>query len=351
MIVVVADDLSGAAELAGAARRHGLSAEVQTTFFPGTNADVVCVDTDSRLLPPAEAARQVAAVTRHIIAASPAWLFKKCDSVLRGPVLAEARAVAHVAGKPHILLVPANPTRGRTINSGIYRIAGQPLNETHFATDPTHPRLTANVTALLDGDLAQVTAPDIATIDDVRLQAEAVDDRTLPVGAADFFTALLAIRTPKGPVPEPGPSPCGKTLLVCGSEAAWSQRSRAASARGVPTFSLPHDLSACSRALRASDSILVGIGDGPAVHGVPANELVQQLAQSVTTILRQTPVERLLLEGGATSAAVLTALGWTRLQVEQVADPGVGALRPVVAQAPLVVIKPGSYPWPAAFWP
>ena len=63
MIVVIADDLSGAAELAGAALRHGLSAEVQTVFFPDTNADVVCVDTDSRLLPPAEAARKVAAIT------------------------------------------------------------------------------------------------------------------------------------------------------------------------------------------------------------------------------------------------------------------------------------------------
>jgi uncharacterized protein YgbK (DUF1537 family) len=40
MIVVLADDFSGAAEIAGIAHRHGLSAEVQTDFTPG---DVDCV--------------------------------------------------------------------------------------------------------------------------------------------------------------------------------------------------------------------------------------------------------------------------------------------------------------------
>ena len=102
MIVVIADDLSGAAELAGAALRHGLSAEVQTAFFSGTDADVVCVDTDSRLLPPAEAALKVAAVARDIDTTRPAWIFTKCDSVLRGPVLAEAHAVAEAIGRQRI---------------------------------------------------------------------------------------------------------------------------------------------------------------------------------------------------------------------------------------------------------
>ena len=41
MIVVIADDLSGATELAAVAHAHGLSAEVQTQFDPATNARVV----------------------------------------------------------------------------------------------------------------------------------------------------------------------------------------------------------------------------------------------------------------------------------------------------------------------
>ncbi len=351
MIVVIADDLSGAAELAGAARRQGLSAEVQTEFSPATDAEVVCVDTDSRLLSPAEAASRVAAVARRVVAAQPAWLFKKCDSVLRGPVLAEAHAVREAAGKQRILLVPANPSRQRTISSGIYRIAGQPLNETLFAADPTHPRRTADINVLLDGDFAGVAVPDVTTDNDVRSQAERLDEQTLPVGAVDFFSALLALRVPRRSIPESKQAVSGKTLLVCGSEASWPQRSSQAQARGIPTFALPYDIPAAAHALGANQAVLVGIGDATRAPHVSSAELARQLAQTVAAILGQTSVETLLLEGGATSAAVIAALGWTRLRVEQAADPGVGVLRPIAEQAPLVVIKPGSYSWPAAFWP
>ena len=50
MILVVADDLSGAAELAGIAFAHGLTAEVQTELQPRTDAQVICLDTDTRRL-------------------------------------------------------------------------------------------------------------------------------------------------------------------------------------------------------------------------------------------------------------------------------------------------------------
>lgn len=351
MIVVIADDLSGAAELAGAALRHGLSVEVQTEFFSGTDTDMVCVDTDSRLLPSADAARKVATVTREIVAAHPAWIFKKCDSVLRGPVLAEARAAAEAAGRQRILLVPANPSRGRTISGGIYRISGQPLNETPFAADPTHPRVTADVRTLLEGDLTQVTVPDILSARDVQRHAELVDASTLPVGGVDFFEALLRARMLRKTAPSTLPPAAGKTLLVCGSQAPWHERSSEATARGTPVFSLPHDIPAVLSALRRNDSVLIGIGNGPETQNATPRELTRRLAQSVATILRETNVERVLLEGGATSAAVIGELGWNRLRAEQVADSGIAALRPVAAQAPTTVIKPGSYPWPAGFWP
>ena len=50
MIAVIADDLSGAAELANAAVQAGLSAEVQMRFHAASDADVVCVDTETRSL-------------------------------------------------------------------------------------------------------------------------------------------------------------------------------------------------------------------------------------------------------------------------------------------------------------
>ena len=170
MIVVIADDLSGAAELAGAALRHGLSAEVQTEFDPNTAADVVCVDTDTRLLPAREAAGRVGAVAQSVWAARgdpPAWVFKKCDSVLRGPVLAEARAVARATGQARITIVAANPSRRRVIRDGEYFVDDQPLHLTGFARDPIHPRTTARVRQLLGGDLTGVAVPNAATTADV----------------------------------------------------------------------------------------------------------------------------------------------------------------------------------------
>jgi len=44
--------------------------------------------------------------------------------------------------------------------------------------------------------------------------------------------------------------------------------------------------------------------------------------------------------------ALVQELGWPRLLVEREFAPGVVGLRPTDQAGPLVVIKPGSYPWP-----
>ncbi len=62
------------------------------------------------------------------------------------------------------------------------------------------------------------------------------------------------------------------------------------------------------------------------------------------------PIDRLLLEGGATAIAVIRALGWTRLRATALAESGVGVLRPAGATGPELLVKPGSYPWPAGLW-
>ncbi|AOS45302.1 hypothetical protein Verru16b_02382 [Lacunisphaera limnophila] len=349
MIVVLADDLSGAAELAGIARLRGLTAEVQSVFHPATEAAVLCVDTDTRLLPADAAARRVSVIATAVAAARPDWIFKKCDSVLRGSVLAEARAVVQATGLTRLLLVPANPSRDRVIRDGLYFVAGRPLHETSFAHDPTHPRTTSRVVDLLDGDRNDLKIPDIGSPDEVLQQATAVDSATLPVGGADFFTALLILRTsPPAPAPVAAPA-AGPTLLVCGSTAAWSQRSREAATQGVPGFSLPHDSSAIAQALAAKGTVLLGIGDGPASQAQPPAVLSDQLTQTVLRVLGATRVTRLMIEGGATAAAILHALPWTRLSATQVIGD-VAVLAPIGGDGPAFFIKPGSYAWPAALW-
>jgi D-threonate/D-erythronate kinase len=88
-VVVIADDLSGAAELATAAADLGHSSEVQTRFDSTCGAEVIAVDTDTRALSAPEAAQTVEAVSREVVAAGVKWIYKKADSVLRGNVRAE----------------------------------------------------------------------------------------------------------------------------------------------------------------------------------------------------------------------------------------------------------------------
>ena len=76
----------------------GARAEVQTSFVPTCTADVIAVDTDSRLMPPADAAHVVEAMTHAAIGAGAEWLYKKTDSVLRGNVRAEIEAMMKASG-------------------------------------------------------------------------------------------------------------------------------------------------------------------------------------------------------------------------------------------------------------
>lgn len=69
------------------------------------------------------------------------WIYNKTDSVLRGNVTHEVEAVIQALGLDGVLLVPANPSLGRTIEGGRYFVRGRPLHETEFARDPRHQRV------------------------------------------------------------------------------------------------------------------------------------------------------------------------------------------------------------------
>ena len=123
MIGVIADDLTGAAELAAIGWRHGLRAEVVRSGLPSGTADLVCVDTDSRASEPTEAAKRAAAAAKLLRAAGAKWIYKKVDSVLRGNVTAEVEAVMKQLKLERALLLPANPSLGRVIRDGEYFLA------------------------------------------------------------------------------------------------------------------------------------------------------------------------------------------------------------------------------------
>jgi uncharacterized protein YgbK (DUF1537 family) len=137
MIGVLADDLTGAAEIGAIGVRHGLSAELRLrTDTDGSFPELLCLDTDSRSCNPIEAAARAAQAAKSLTAASPRLIYKKVDSVLRGNVIAEIEAIMNALGLRLALVAPANPSVGRTIRDGRYFIKGQPISETDFARDP-----------------------------------------------------------------------------------------------------------------------------------------------------------------------------------------------------------------------
>ncbi|MFT5493754.1 MAG: hypothetical protein ACI8V5_004155 [Limisphaerales bacterium] len=385
MIVVMADDISGAAELAGVAFERGLSAEVQTRFDPTSTADVVALDTDSRLATPAVAARRVGEMARHVAAANPSLIYKKVDSVLRGAIVAEIDAILESTGRTQALLVPANPSRRRLIKVGEYFVEGVPLADTGFANDPTHPAWTSNVLELLGPSAAGgttsvranggifergITIPDVGSVKDLKRRAMEVDENILPAGGAEFFGAILDLR--EGGVSgasDPAEEADsflgdGGTLIVCGSAAAWAHgRGEKNETSGMPSFAMAPELAAtgdagpnqeaCARwafdvwtALQEHGVATIAIGLDEAVDSSSSEKLLARLVDAVEIVLRKASVHRLLLEGGATARAVIDRKGWSAFTTVGAIE-GLSWLRVGGEENPVLLIKPGSYRWPS----
>ncbi|MFJ7131524.1 four-carbon acid sugar kinase family protein [Streptomyces fungicidicus] len=179
-VVALADDLSGAAEVAallGLPARLALRpADLGLSPAPG---EAVVVDLDSRYLDEGAAAAAVRAAVRAVRAAGrvssgagrdadgnlaegrafravnsgagdggPLW-FKKCDSLLRGPVGAEAAAFAEDAEV--LVIATALPAARRVVRGGVVLVDGVPLHESAAwrAEERAAPRSVAGALAPL----------------------------------------------------------------------------------------------------------------------------------------------------------------------------------------------------------
>jgi D-threonate/D-erythronate kinase len=140
-ILILADDLSGAADCANACMHSGLSAVVSFEESEDIiESDVLSIDCDTRHLTPEQASARVASIMRkHTDDARGQLVFKKVDSTLRGNVGAEIRAVLEELRKASAdnvrvaaVLAPAFPSGGRTTIGGYQLVHGVPLHETEM---------------------------------------------------------------------------------------------------------------------------------------------------------------------------------------------------------------------------
>lgn len=380
MIGVIADDLTGAAEIGAVGLRHGLSAEIVQRGKPSGRAEVVCVDTDSRSCTPDEAGKRAAAAARLLCEAGAQWIYKKVDSVLRGQVTAEVEAAMKQLQLNRALLLPANPSLGRVIRDGQYVVRGKLIHRTEFAHDPEYPRRTSQVLRLLklpekflirmsNGDHTlsdnTIVVGEAATPEDVQDWAAYPKAGMLPAGGSEFFGALLdtehfPVRAGNDLLPEPAP---GRELFVCGTSTESARKFINVARRcKIPVFSLPQEMiwgaelsapaaaAITQRVMAAFDShprVILNVGLPMVRDLVIARGLSHFVVRIAESVLRQVRIAKVFAEGGATSAELVRCMGWARLTVQRELAPGVATLAVEGSKPTLLTIKPGTYVWPA----
>src|SRR5690349_11683933 len=96
MIIVIADDITGAAELAGIGLRYGLRVKLAAKVRKYEDTDLLILYSNTRSMEKDQAVETMKQLTLKAGTLSPLFVYKKTDSVLRGHVLAELKAQMEV---------------------------------------------------------------------------------------------------------------------------------------------------------------------------------------------------------------------------------------------------------------
>jgi len=375
MLLVVADDLTGAAEMGGVAWREGFEAvvvrdlQVHNTL---PKVDVTILDTDTRLLPPPQAADQLSELVGQAVARlKPRRIFKKIDSAFRGSIGAELQACLDTLGYANALVVVASPATRRYTLNGIHYVAGRPLAESEFGRDPVQPATNSHLPTVLSNQMgtpvtsasdeaqiglstAGVVIADARTDEDIDSWARALPTESLPVGSAAFGRALLSIwgksSLTRRAAQDVGMMVRRPILIVSGSLAEASCRqTRAFRRSGRTVVELDHSASEtvkeATSALRERGAVVLA---GPS-RQLPSNNANARglwadiLAQVATDVIDRVDVGTLVVTGGDTSGRLLRRLTWSVLPVVGESGQGIVALRPAGAKVDKIILKPGSY--------
>src|SRR4051812_10932157 len=178
-ILIIADDLSGAADCAIACAAGGLETVVMLDpDFGPRSTNVVAVDVNSRAIAPEEAGPAAAATVQKLFTPDTSVLYHKMDSTLRGNWAVELAHILSVAREvlgqmPLAIVAPAFPGTGRTTRHGRVLVNRMPLEATEVWR---HEGLIG--AADLPARLAAVgLATELADLELVRRGADVLRDR------------------------------------------------------------------------------------------------------------------------------------------------------------------------------
>ena len=375
-LLIVADDLSGAADCAIACAGSGLSASVAFSDFEHNfDSEVLSIDCDTRHLDAESAANHVTQLLLRYAPDEELIFFKKLDSTLRGNIAAELSAMLKVrrssgstSGHVVAVMAPAFPAGGRATVDGHQLEHGRPLHESEIwkhqrSSSSTHiPSMLAiagmqpvliELELVRSGDksLAQVMKTLAATADVLVCDAETDEDlrliahASLALGRKTIWagSAGLAYHLPhivglwnEPASVEPLALAPGPTLLVMGSMSSVAREQveilRAASTVNMLLIA-PRVLIAGPQSPEWSEyalSLVTMLGDGQDV--IVTLEASSQLDPSEGRLLSSAfgtmmapivdSVGALIASGGETARAILDAWGVTSLRMIKEIEPG-----------------------------
>jgi 4-hydroxythreonine-4-phosphate dehydrogenase len=423
-VVALADDLSGAAEVAALLRRPArLALHSADLAVPVAAGEAAVVDLDSRYLSDQAAAdtvraalaaaqtaadgpaavagtdpaarsedglarprtaghesdsRAFRAVSSRAPYGRPLW-YKKCDSLLRGPVGAEAAAFAE--GAELLVIAPALPVAGRIVRDGAVLVDGAPLRgcaawraeeraAPRSVAEAMAPLPTANVpvevvrqgTIALAGCFRRLAARgrhpvcDADTDTDLAVVAAAaalLGPGARLLGSGGLAAALGRRLGTHGPDADSAVTQAGDErplLIVAGSAepavAGQVARLVTAGARHVPLAPdrlAGPDLMALPELAPGTVTVVSVDGSGGVRPGT-ARGIVAGLARAVAALPGRPD---LVLTGGETARRVLDAAGVTTLW--PVGEIHHGAVHSRTSDGRSVVTRPGSFGGPDSF--
>jgi uncharacterized protein YgbK (DUF1537 family) len=401
----IADDFTGASDLANTLARGPDGRGMAVTQFIGVpdgpasrqcEAGVVALKT--RSIPPSEAVAQSLAALDWLLAQGcRQFLFKYCstfDSTPEGNVGPVAEALAGRLGAKGVVVCPVFPGAGRTLFMGHLFVKDRLLSESGMENHPLTPmtdpdirrwlrRQTAGevghvphhvvassaeaIRMALDGEReASRTLVVVDAISNADLLAigEAVAGHRLVTGGSGIALGLPGNFRRAGLVGEGGSAftpRSGPGLALCGSCSSASLHQVAVHAQDHPAFPLdPEELMAdAALPARLAEQALALIGREPIIYSTAKPETVAAMQArfgrevvagrieaafgEIARLAVAAGVIRLVVGGGETSGAVISALGVTNLAIGPEIDPGVPAMMEEGARGLRLSLKSGNF--------
>ncbi len=379
----IADDFTGATDLAGLLARSGVRVSLRIGVPdspPKDTASFEVIALKSRTAPVAEAVGEARAALSWLKRAGAARFFwKYCstfDSTAEGNIGPVAEALMADLETDQTIYCPAFPENGRSIFMGTLFVGRVPLAESPMKDHPLTPMRDSNLMRLLapqvtqpvglvdrltvargagaiTGELARLRGDGVAHVvvdavanEDLFAIAKACRDMPLMTGGSALAMPLPALYRADGILSADAPNAClpglgTKTIVLSGSCSAMTNAQVAAYlATGAPGYRLdPLEL-----AQHGPEAALDWIGaqnlnDAPLIYATAdpakvteaqaelgvarAGELVEQALAQCALASREAGARRFIVAGGETSGAVTKALEVAQLDIGAEIAPGV----------------------------